>query len=168
VKAEKCLIAAAATAVLLAGCAPGDGGGYERVVRRSDPVVPRHEHPDPAPVAPGTHVGPAAAGPMVAADLPPGVTQQMVEEGQQLYGGICSACHGANGVGSPVGPALNDGEWLNVDGSFEQIVAVIQQGVATPRRYPGMMPPRGGGPFDDEQVRSIAAYVYVLNQQGGT
>jgi mono/diheme cytochrome c family protein len=30
-----------------------------------------------------------------------------------------------------------------------------------------MMPPKGGGSFDDQQVAAIAAYVYALSHQGG-
>jgi hypothetical protein len=32
-------------------------------------------------------------------------------------------------------------------------------GVATPKKYPGVMPPRGGSPLTDDQVRAVAAYV---------
>src|SRR5687767_11870143 len=36
--------------------------------------------------------------------------------------GTCFNCHGAKGEGNVVGPALNDNEWLNTDGSIEGIM----------------------------------------------
>lgn len=160
------LLGAAAAMALLAGCEPGAEGGYARIVNRADPALPRYEHPDPPPVTPGTSVG-AAAERVLLAQAPQGVTQEMVDEGQQLYGGVCVGCHGQNGVGSPAGPSLNDGEWLHIAGEYEQIVAIINSGVTSPRQYPGMMPPRGGGSYDEAQVRAIAAYIYALSHPGG-
>lgn len=157
---------AAACVALLAACEPGVEGGYETVIARAEPTAPRYAHPDPPRVTPGTSVG-AAAARVVVADLPSGVTQEMVDEGQQLYGTVCGACHGQNGVGSPAGPALSDGEWIHITGEYEEIVSIINSGVPNPREFPGMMPPRGGGAFDEAQVRAIGAYVYALSHQGG-
>ena len=153
-------------AALLAACEPGAEGGFDRVVYREDPEVPRVAYPEPPAVTPGTTVG-AASARVVAANLPQGVTQEMVDQGQELFGTVCSACHGQNGVGSPAGPALNDGEWINISGQYPEIVTIINTGVQSPRQFPGMMPPKGGGAFDDQQVAAIAAYVYALSQQGG-
>jgi mono/diheme cytochrome c family protein len=169
VKAEvdrRRIVAAAAAVLLLAGCEPGAEGGYNRIVSHPAPSMRGFEHPDPPPVTPGTAVG-APAARVIAAALPAGVTQEMVDEGQQLYGGVCSSCHGQNGIGSPAGPALNDGQWIQIGGQFEEIVAIINSGVANPREFAGVMPPRGGGNFDEAQVRAIAAYVYALSHQEG-
>jgi mono/diheme cytochrome c family protein len=160
------LLAMAAAAAVLAGCEPGAEGGYDRIVSRPAPTAIRYEHPDPPAVTPGTTVG-AQAARVIAASLPAGVTQEMVDEGQQLFGGVCSSCHGMNGVGSPAGPSLNDQGWIQITGEFDQIVGIINSGVAAPRQYPGIMPPRGGGSFDEAQIRSIAAYVYALSHQEG-
>jgi mono/diheme cytochrome c family protein len=131
-----------------------------------DDTQPATTADQPATTAPATQPGqtaaPATGG--VAADLPAGVTAQMVSEGQQLYGTVCVACHGANGVGGPLGPALNDQNWIWIDGSYDQIVQNITQGVAQPRQYPAPMPPLGGGNFNQDQVRSIAAYVYSISR----
>ncbi len=159
------LMAAAAVA-LLAGCEPGAEGGYNRIVSHPPPSPPRYEHPDPPPVTPGSSVG-APAARVIAASLPAGITQEMVDEGQRQYGTVCASCHGQNGVGSPAGPQLDDGQWIHIAGEYEQIVAIINSGVASPRQFPGIMPPRGGGGFDDAQVRAIAAYVYALSHQEG-
>ena len=97
--------------------------------------------------------------------LPAGVTPQMVTAGQQLFsGGTCFACHGANGAGTPAAPALNDAEWLNIDGSFEAIAQTVTNGVPTPKQFPAPMPAKGGTPLTDEQVRQVAAYVYALSR----
>ncbi|MBW3570300.1 MAG: cytochrome c [Gemmatimonadetes bacterium] len=163
VRGAACLLPAAA---LLAGCEPGAEGGYARIAYRDDPEVPRAAHPDPPAVTPGTTVG-AAAARIVATNLPQGVTQAMVDEGQDQFGTVCSACHGQGGTGSQAGPALNDGQWINITGQYPEIVAIINNGVADPKQFPGIMPPKGGGSFDDQQVAAIAAYVYALSHQGG-
>lgn len=153
-------------AALLAGCEPGAEGGFDRVAYRSEPQVPRAAFPDPPAVTPGTTVG-ATAARIMATNLPPGVTQAMVDQGQDQFGTVCSSCHGQGGVGSPAGPALNDAQWLNITGQYPEIITIINNGVPAPRQFPGVMPPRGGGSFDDQQVAAIAAYVYALSRQGG-
>jgi mono/diheme cytochrome c family protein len=151
----------------LAACAPTADRGFDKVAVRSDIEIARVPMPDPPPVR-GDLAGAAGAGPVVVANLPAGVTQEMVDEGQQLYGTVCVACHGAAGAGGAVGPALNDQNWIHITGQFEEIVQITTTGVAQPRQYPAAMPPRGGGQFTDEQVRAIAAYVYAISHQGGT
>lgn len=143
-------------------------GGYAKVANRERDPITRPSAPNPPPVVGG--IGGAAGGAtpvLAAAATPPGVSQAMVEEGQQLYGTVCSACHGAAGAGSQIAPQLDDGEWLNVSGAYDEIVNVIHTGVANPVQYPGAMPPLGGGNFNEEQVRALAAYVFALSNQEG-
>jgi mono/diheme cytochrome c family protein len=142
--------------VVLAGCPPRADDGFDKVAARRDIQIAQVAKPDPPPVR-GDLAGPAAA-------LPPGVTQAMVEQGQQLYGTVCVACHGANGVGGAIGPALNDQNWIHITGEFEEIVQITTVGVAQPRQYPAAMPARGGGPFSDDEIRAIAAYVYAISR----
>jgi mono/diheme cytochrome c family protein len=106
------------------------------------------------------------AGDAAPVDLPEGVTQEMAAAGQTLFGGggMCFACHGANGAGGPLGPALNDGEWLHIDGSYDAIAGIINTGVPTPVQFAAAMPARGGAPITDQQVREIAAYVYSISR----
>lgn len=106
--------------------------------------------------------GPALA----AADLPEGVTQEMVTAGEAVFGGpgMCFACHGANGAGGPLAPALNDSEWLHIEGGYEELVAIITDGVASPVQFAAPMPPRGGAPLTDDQVREVAAYVFAISR----
>jgi mono/diheme cytochrome c family protein len=121
----------------------------------------RPEEPRP-PAAPAT--APPALDPAIVGELPPGVTTEMVATGQQLYGTVCTACHGPAGVGTPLGPALNDQEWIHIDGSFEEIVRITEEGVLQPREYPAPMPRMGGAAFAQDQLQAIGAYVYALSR----
>lgn len=99
--------------------------------------------------------------------LPEGVTQDMVAQGEQIFNQqICMSCHGANGTGSVLGPALNDQEWLNVDGSYDEIMNVVRTGVPEPVEFQAPMPPMGGIQLSDEQIQQVAAYVYALSHGG--
>lgn len=136
--------------------------GFEKVPARSLDPLPAHSRPNPPPAV--ALAGSAGDVPVLAAAAAPeGVTQEMVAQGAELYGGVCSACHGAGGAGTPAAPALNDEVWLNISGGYPEILTVIQAGVPAPREYPAPMPPLGGGNFNDEQVRAIAAYVFALS-----
>lgn len=129
------------------------------------PAPPAGGAPTTQPAAPGA-AAPPAAGPATTVDLPPGVTPEMVAQGQQLYRTVCVACHGDAGVGTPLGPAMNDQNWIHITGEFEEIVNITTTGVPQPQQYPAPMPPQGGGNFTPEQIRAIAAYVYTLSHGG--
>lgn len=161
-----CLLGLAAV-VMLTGCEiPGipRDPGYDAVTYRTRESIGAVARPNPPPVV--ALMGGAAAIPTLAAGTaPPGVTQAMVEQGAQQFGTVCSACHGAGGAGTPAGPQLSDNQWIHVSGAYDEIVGIIQSGVPNPREYPGAMPPLGGGSFNQEQVRAIAAYVFALSHQ---
>lgn len=99
-------------------------------------------------------------------ELPEGVTQQMVEQGQQVYdgAGLCASCHGEGGAGSAFAPNLTDGDWLHIDGSFDAIVQLVTDGVMQPKESMIPMAPKGGSNISDEQVRQVAAYVWSLSR----
>ena len=59
-------------------------------------------------------------------------------------GATCAGCHGADGIGTPVGPTFTSGKWLWGDGSLESITETIKNGVPEPKQHPGAMPPMGG------------------------
>lgn len=127
--------------------------------------TPQQEEPAAEPPA----EPPAAApGPAAQADLPEGVTPAMVTAGQQIFTGpgLCYTCHGTDGTGTQLAPNLTDDEWLNIDGSYDQIVQNIMTGVPQPVQFPAPMPPKGGSSITDEQVREVAAYVYTLSHGG--
>lgn len=95
----------------------------------------------------------------------PDITQELVDEGQEVFGGtgVCFACHGGDASGTQLAPDLTDQEWLNVDGSYGTIGELIRTGVAEPLQYPAPMPPMGGASLSAEQVCAVAAYVYSLS-----
>lgn len=112
--------------------------------------------------------GAEAAMEVVDQELPEGVTVAMVEEGKGIYSGagICMSCHGPVGEGIPnLGANLTDDEWLHVDGSYEQIVENIMEGVTAQESSSGVpMPAKGGTAITDDQVKAVAAYVWTLSQ----
>lgn len=145
--------------LIVRGEEPGEMARYGAPNRvRAD----RIELPEQPPAAP------AAAAPVARAPvtLPEGVTQEMVAQGEQLYGstGNCFTCHGPTADGTPLAPGLNEASWIHIDGSFDQLVQIIANGVPQPAQYPAAMPARGGAPLTDEQVRDIAAYVYSISR----
>jgi mono/diheme cytochrome c family protein len=83
----------------------------------------------------------------------------------QLAGGTCTACHGQDAKGTAVAPDLTDNQWINGDGSYQFIVNTVTNGVPKPKQHPAPMPPRGGAPLNDDQVKSVAAYVYSLSHK---
>ncbi|MEW5929666.1 MAG: cytochrome c [Gemmatimonadota bacterium] len=95
--------------------------------------------------------------------LPAGVTAGMVADGRKQFGTTCVVCHGPDARGTQLAPSLRDGEWIHIGGGYEEILRLVHTGVPEPEQYPVPMPPRGGGPFSEEQLRSIAAYVYSVS-----
>ena len=97
-----------------------------------------------------------------------GVTLESITEGRILFNAraTCSACHGANGKGGQLAPNLADDVWLNSDGTYAGIVEVIETGVLEPKEYPGLMLPRGGLGLSDEEVSSLAAFIWSLGVRG--
>jgi mono/diheme cytochrome c family protein len=83
----------------------------------------------------------------------------------QVGGGTCSACHGQDAKGTAVAPDLTDSQWLNGDGSYQFLVKTITEGVPTPKQHPAPMPPKGGAPLTDDQVKAVAAYEYSLSHK---
>lgn len=125
--------------------------------------------PEPASeTMPATEPAAAATEPTTGMmELPMGVTQAMVTEGDAIFhgAGLCQTCHGPDAKGMALAPDLTDNEWLNIPGrDFDAIVGVIQSGVAQPKEHPAPMPATGGASLTAEQVRAVAAYVYTLSQ----
>jgi mono/diheme cytochrome c family protein len=121
--------------------------------------------PDAAPAAEPAATEPAAAAP--AMEMPAGVTQAMIAEGKTIFEstGLCLTCHGIDAKGTPLAPNLTDEEWLNISGRvYDEIVTNIMNGVAQPKQHPSPMPPKGGAPITDEQVKAVGAYVWSLGQ----
>jgi mono/diheme cytochrome c family protein len=83
----------------------------------------------------------------------------------QVGGGTCTACHGQDAKGTAVAPDLTDNQWINGDGSYQFIVTTVTNGVPKPKQHPAPMPPKGGAPLNDDQVKAVAAYVYSLSHK---
>ncbi|HKT61360.1 MAG TPA: c-type cytochrome [Gemmatimonadales bacterium] len=110
----------------------------------------------------------AAAKP--SAGGPSGITPQQIALGDSIFhgqvgGGTCSACHGQDAKGTAVAPDLTDNVWLNGDGSYQFIVNTVTNGVPKPKEHPAPMPPKGGAPLTDDQVKAVAAYEYSLSHK---
>ena len=100
-----------------------------------------------------------------------GVTPELIARGDTVFhASSCTDCHGQRAKGSPHGPDLTSGHFVQTDGSYEQIVKIITTGVPVDSivdpTFPEPMPARGGTPpLSDAQIRSLAAYVYSLSHR---
>lgn len=113
---------------------------------------------------------PEGVHPDAALTPPEGSTAEEVELGRQVFlgevgGGTCAGCHGADGIGTPVGPNLASGKWLWGDGSLASLGKTIADGVEEPKQHPGAMPPMGGVTLSPEHLKAVVAYVWALGHQ---
>jgi glucose/arabinose dehydrogenase/mono/diheme cytochrome c family protein len=135
--------------------------------------------PCPSPTAPAGDIAQANAKPpegtnpdvsTAALPVPPGATQSMVALGDRIYhgqvaGGTCTACHGANGTGTPLGPDLTRNKWLWSDGGWAGITKSIADGVLKPKQYRSPMPAMGGSELTPDQASAVGAYVWALSHK---
>jgi putative heme-binding domain-containing protein len=80
-------------------------------------------------------------------------------EGQSLFRGLCSGCHGGMGRGGK-GPDLTDNRWLHGD-KDEDITRVIKNGVS------GTTMKKLGESLKEHQIANIIAYVRSLARAPG-
>ncbi len=99
------------------------------------------------------------------------VTPEQILAGSNLFnGGTCVFCHAIAGRGSGTrAPDLSDVEWLHSQGDLDGILQTIISGVPQPnmkavKPRPFPMNPKGGLNVSDEQLASVAAYVWALSQ----
>jgi glucose/arabinose dehydrogenase/mono/diheme cytochrome c family protein len=158
-------------------------GRIYRIVYRDGARAGGNITPCPSPTAPagqvlgaatrppeGTHRN-AGAEAAAGGPVPPGTTQAIVALGERIYrgqvgGAPCTGCHGENGVGTALGPALTgkNKKWLWSNGSYEGIAKTITDGVSQPKDYRSPMPPMGGAQLTPEQVQAVAAYIWSLTR----
>ena len=114
--------------------------------------------------APAATTPPAAApaAPTTAGAPPAGATPEMVAEGQKTFSTVCVSCHGQDAKGTQLAPNLTDSEWLNINGTYDEIQKLVKTGVPQPKKAPAPMPPMGGAQLSDDQVKAVAAYVWSL------
>jgi putative heme-binding domain-containing protein len=75
-------------------------------------------------------------------------------EGQALFRGLCTGCHGGIGRGGK-GPDLTDNRWIHGN-TDQEIAAVIQNGV------PKTTMKKLGDALKPEQIRKLIAYIRTL------
>ena len=77
---------------------------------------------------------------------------ELIADGQQLFNIACKSCHGVDGYGSPMAPAVNNQLFLTEtpDAAIYQIVA---GGV------PGTLMPAWGSRLDDYKLQSLVAFL---------
>jgi putative heme-binding domain-containing protein len=99
------------------------------------------------------------------ADAPPSVaaptaeTKAALEEGQALFRGLCSGCHGGNARGGK-GPDLTDERWIHGSGD-DDIARVIRDGV------PRTTMKKLGESLKEEQIRKLILYIRSLARAPG-
>ena len=152
-------LTALALVAALAACGGGDSADSNADTPAPDAPAAETPAETPEPAA-------QAAPSIDPASLPEGVDVAVAQEGQEVFhgAGICYTCHAQGGGGGPLAPDLTDDTWLNADGTYESIIAVINEGVAAPKEHPGAMLPKAGMPLTDDQVSAVAAYVYSLSR----
>jgi putative heme-binding domain-containing protein len=92
-------------------------------------------------------------------DPPAGEKQAALEEGQALYRGLCSGCHGGAGRGGK-GPDLTDDRWIHGN-SDDDIARVIRNGV------PKTTMKKLGDALKEEQIRKLILYIRSLARPSG-
>jgi mono/diheme cytochrome c family protein len=97
-------------------------------------------------------------------------TSEQVALGKKIFhgevaGATCAGCHGADGIGTPVGADLASGTWLWGDGSLKSITDIIRSGVPQPKQHPGAMPPFGGVQLSESDLAALAAYVWAIGHR---
>jgi len=92
--------------------------------------------------------------PVIAAE-PIDMSPEASARGERLFNITCASCHGTDGYGSPMAPALNNALFLDTtsDAAMRQIIAM---GVS------GTVMPAWGGRFSDAQINDIIAYLRSL------
>ena len=78
---------------------------------------------------------------------------QAVAEGREIYNRTCTTCHGADGAGSEMGPALGAPARRYALATDAQIVDAIENGIPTTQ-----MPRFGGGRLADDAIWKLTAY----------
>ncbi len=87
-------------------------------------------------------------------ELPPlaSTDAEVIAAGEKLYDVACSNCHGSDGQGTRMAPALNVQSFL-ADTNDQAIKAIISQGVPDTRM------PAWGGRLTDEELNSLVSFI---------
>ena len=102
---------------------------------------------------------PAAVRHRCSAGGRPPADPDALAEGQALFRGLCSGCHGGAGRGGK-GPDLTDNRWIH-GGTDDDIARVIQNGV------PKTTMKKLGDSLKQDQIRKLIAYIRSLARSPG-
>jgi mono/diheme cytochrome c family protein len=80
---------------------------------------------------------------------------ELIAAGDQLFGIACKSCHGVDGYGTPMAPALNNQLFLSEtpDAAIYQIIA---------GGIPDTLMPAWGSRLTDQELQSLVAYLRSL------
>jgi len=92
--------------------------------------------------------------PVIEAE-PIDMSPEAIARGERVFDITCASCHGTDGYGSPMAPALNNALFLDntADAQIRQIIAM---GV------PGTIMPAWSSRFSDAQINDVIAYLRSL------
>jgi mono/diheme cytochrome c family protein len=80
-------------------------------------------------------------------------------DGAELFRSKCVACHGPNGEGTPVGPALR-GDAFIVKGTPDEIKKVVMSGrTEAEKKYPNIMNAMPGGLATEPEAEALVVYL---------
>ena len=128
------IVVASAGTIFRPGVKAEDGESTSDPQQQQDPVEPKSKEPTPDEKA-------------------------ALAEGQALFRGLCSGCHGGMGRGGK-GPDLTDNRWLHGD-KDEDIARVIKNGA------PGTTMKRLGESLKEQQIALIIGYIRSLARAPG-
>jgi mono/diheme cytochrome c family protein len=149
------LAACALSGALVTGCSKNSSSSEQSTGTSTEATAVASEAPPAAGAAPAaataapaaTHVGAMTSGSATAA-----ASLGDASHGQQIFNQNCSSCHGQDGVGGGIGPALKE-EKSRKD--FKAAVAWIEDPKPPmPKLYPQ--------PLGEKDVDDVAAYVETL------
>lgn len=85
-------------------------------------------------------------------DVP--LSPELIASGNKLFNVACKSCHGVDGYGSPMAPAVNNQIFLaeTPDAAIYQIIA---------GGIPGTMMPAWGNRLDDQEIQSLVAFLRI-------
>ncbi|WP_160054882.1 cytochrome-c oxidase, cbb3-type subunit III [Shewanella litoralis] len=82
--------------------------------------------------------------------------EEALKVGGRLFLQNCAQCHGSDARGGKGFPNLTDSDWL-YGGDLATIKTTLMNG------RNGMMPPKGGLPIEDSEIKGLAEYVIKLS-----
>src|SRR5262245_4310218 len=81
---------------------------------------------------------------------------QSIEEGRQIYNRSCTTCHGPDGAGGEMGPALGAPGRRYAQATDAQIFEAIKNGIR------GTQMPSFGSRMPDADISNVTAYIRGL------